>query len=120
ILAAGTQDGAIVAWDDKGGAWVTLFAGTKPPVALCFSPDGRRLAWSSEGGEVRVWEVGVGTLSEYGADRPVGALCWGPDGRTLAAGDEDGQVHLLRLENVPRAVKNGAQWVSPGFIRSHP
>ncbi len=57
------------------------------PLALAYSPDGKRLAFLTRGGTLIVRELATGRESSFTADRPDGlhrALAFRPDGKELA------------------------------------
>jgi len=70
--------------------------------AVAFSPDGQRLAFSSEEGSVKIWSTTtfeeVMTLP-FESARPVFSLAFSPDGRHLATGHGDGFVRVWDIEN---------------------
>ena len=63
--------------------------------ALCFSPDGTKLA-VGRGTSVRVWDIASGKerLALAGPTAVVTCLEFRPDGKTLAGGSADGSVRL--------------------------
>lgn len=67
--------------------------------AVAYSPDGTRIAASTEGGEVRVWSMPdlepVQTLHVDGDQ--LWAFAFSPDGARIAAGAESGLVHLWEV-----------------------
>jgi hypothetical protein len=64
--------------------------------AVAFSPDGRKVAAGSAGGDepgrAAVWDVDTGRLLSSTCGHSVTALRWGPDGKALLLGLEDGGV----------------------------
>ncbi|HOX07556.1 MAG TPA: protein kinase, partial [Planctomycetota bacterium] len=68
----------------------------RPASAVCFSPDGARLASAGHDGRIRVWEVATGR--EVGAFKAqsaaLSALAFGAGGRLLASASMDGTVRL--------------------------
>jgi eukaryotic-like serine/threonine-protein kinase len=87
-------------WDARTGERSATLAGRGRVFNLCFSPDGRRLAWGGEGGVVGVveWETGARRGESAPGGGNVTALCFSPDGGLLASsGAEDRTVKLWRL-----------------------
>jgi WD40 repeat protein/serine/threonine protein kinase len=65
------------------------FIGHKERITgVCFSPDGERLASSSEDKTVKIWDVRRGEvlLTLRGHTEDVSCVCFSPDGRFLASG----------------------------------
>ncbi|HEY7311843.1 MAG TPA: serine/threonine-protein kinase [Gemmataceae bacterium] len=96
--------GRILIWEADSGRLVrTLEGAAAPPVRVCFSPDGTRLAsyhydlFERGGfGGVKVWDwkTGKDTLSLAGQRNPA----FLPDGRTMAtAGQEAGGLPRIKL-----------------------
>jgi FOG: WD40 repeat len=69
--------------------------------AVAFSPDGQRLAFSSEKGSVKIWSTT--TFQEvqslpFESARPVFSVAFSPDGRHCATGHGDGFVRVWDVE----------------------
>jgi WD40 repeat protein/tetratricopeptide (TPR) repeat protein/predicted Ser/Thr protein kinase len=64
--------------------------------AVCFSPDGARLASGDHDGAVKVWDARTGALVLAFASRAgsVRGLCFSPDGQRLALAGGDGTAQL--------------------------
>lgn len=73
--------------------WVTLTDGV---TALCFSPDGKRLAVGIADGRITVLASSDGRLemNVAGHATNVSCLAFSPDGRTLVSGGLDGEIRL--------------------------
>lgn len=98
ILSAGS-DSTVRLWDARTGEALFVYRGHEGPVfgrpymvgsppvyAAVWSPDSSRIASTSYGGTIRIWEALTGrdivvreTLNQY-----IYALAWSPDGTTLA------------------------------------
>jgi DNA-binding SARP family transcriptional activator/WD40 repeat protein len=111
-VAIARSDGLVEILDPSTGAVErTLPGGSRNPVALAFSPDGRRLA-GADFDTVLVWPLdGDGLPQRYeGHAGEVGMAAWSPDGSTLATGATDKTVMLwdtVGRERVGRIVSNG-------------
>jgi WD40 repeat protein/serine/threonine protein kinase len=109
-LASASEDGTIMVWDAQGGGrLLTLRGHTDVPrgpgparaspagvLAVCFSPDGSRLASASWDGTLRIWDArsGVETRALSGHTGWVHAVSYSPDGSRLASASEDGTVRV--------------------------
>jgi WD40 repeat protein len=106
-LAAGMNE--LHVWDAPSGRELAKFGQPADlPLALAFTPDGRRLAVaSSTGRRIRLWEVAVGTEggSIVGRDVATVALAVSPDGRALATGGSEGTVGLWDLASGKELLK---------------
>jgi WD40 repeat protein len=97
---AAVQDGdRVTLWDTAfGNAGVTIngrvWAGGAHAVA--FSPDARRIATTTRGEAIHVYETATGkeVLQFASPDRRVASMTFSPDGNRLATGMDDGTVML--------------------------
>jgi WD40 repeat protein len=89
--------GEVKAWEVETGKEVLVLNGHSGPVAaVCYSPDGRRLATASNDRTVKVWDAQTGheILNLQGHTRWVDSVCYSPDGKHLASGGSDGTIKL--------------------------
>jgi WD40 repeat protein len=118
-FALGSTDGTVRLVDRRSGATRTLLGRHEAGVLrLAFTPDGRKLVSSDEGGAVIVWDVADAEISEeLTAQTPcstgprstcegVYGLALSPDGRTLYSGADDGQAILWDLSGDRRLIRS--------------
>ncbi len=106
-LAAVNGNAAVRLWDADGKMLRTL--NEKDPAAsgtnayesaVCFSPDGKRLACQVAGGGIQLWDVATGKALSLllGPNRQnIVALLFTPDGKTLIADCASGEVEVWDL-----------------------
>ena len=93
-VAVTTSEGLLLLLDPlTGSVERTLPGGSRNPLALAFSPDGRRLAGADED-VVLVWRLDTEGLPErlVGHGGRVMTAAWSPDGTSLATGATDQTV----------------------------
>lgn len=104
-LAVANQYGVYVLDATDGRILHHLGLRTGPALTVAWSPDGRWIASSIEGGQVVVSEAETGvlhaTLTGHAGD--VYDLDWDPDGRRLATGSGDGFVRVFGISPVGAA-----------------
>ena len=69
--------------------------------AVCWSPDGTRLATCSDDHTVRLWQAEDGILLQtlQGHSKDVASIVWSPDGRFLASCGHDGVTHMWEMQS---------------------
>jgi WD40 repeat protein len=110
IASTGTdfKDLTVKIWDADTGTLLQTCRGLEmTPDRVAFSPDGKRLAATSQAdrqmpdrrGRVLVWNAGTGEV-EQSLGEPAGgrSLAFSPDGRLLAWGAADKVIHVWDLE----------------------
>jgi WD40 repeat protein len=95
LLARATIEESPESNSERSSACRAMLTWRNHPIfAVAWSPDGRRLAASGWGPQVRLWELETGAArsieSEDGAPRFV--LGWSPDSREVAVSDLEGRV----------------------------
>ncbi|MFH0816636.1 MAG: Ig-like domain-containing protein [Methanobacteriota archaeon] len=93
----GRSDNLVRIWDSETGALVKDLAGHNGSVtSVAFSPDGKRLASSSESGIIKVWNATSGALLSNltGHLDIVTCVAWSPDGSKLASSSWDHTVKI--------------------------
>jgi WD40 repeat protein len=97
LAAAGFADRVWVYDADQGKLLRELAAPGSDIRALCFSPDGSRMAAAGRSGVVRVWEAQSGQLLSdvQASSRRICALAYSPDGKMLAVAGQQRVVRLL-------------------------
>jgi WD40 repeat protein len=111
-VAAATGDGLLQLWPAAGGEPVTLEKRAPPAspvgpptgsVVLSWSPDGKRLAFSSpRHTTIRLWDPAnprnpAQTLEGHGAS--LRSLAWSRDGTRLASASDDGTVKVWEVSS---------------------
>jgi WD40 repeat protein len=108
-VTAFSQDGRIAAsggsgnparislWDAQTGKGLRVFGSHRDKIhAICFSPDGTRIASASRDFTIRIWDVAKGEELHCLAGHKLPVLCvaWSPDGKTVLSGGEDDTLRL--------------------------
>jgi dipeptidyl aminopeptidase/acylaminoacyl peptidase len=144
VVFAAKQVGREAAWSTDVDLWAAPADGSAPPRCLTeanaaydngasFSPDGKRLAWTSmarpgyEADRLRVtlmdWPSGTPRVISEAWDRSAGALAWSADGRTLYTSAANlGQESLFAVDVAsgaaqPLVVKGSNSSVAPAGAR---
>jgi len=116
-LLATAEGGTIHLWDAVTGATVggISTADEATVSAICFSPDGGRLAAVSDGKSLCVWNSRSDQpLARAEADCELNALAWASGGKRLAAACADG---VIRLWNVPKMA--GEEMIADNVLTGH-
>jgi WD40 repeat protein/serine/threonine protein kinase len=89
-LLVGSKDHAVQLWDVSAGRkrYLPGRVRSAASAAAAFSPDGRRLAYSTEDRVVHLWDLQAGAETHplRGHSGEVRALAFSPDGKRLASG----------------------------------
>jgi dipeptidyl aminopeptidase/acylaminoacyl peptidase len=144
VVFAAKLVGREAAWSTDVDLWAAPADGSAPPRCLTeanaaydngasFSPDGKRLAWTSmarpgyEADRLRVtlmdWPSGTPRVISEAWDRSAGALAWSADGRTLYTSAANlGQESLFAVDVAsgaaqPLVVKGSNSSVAPAGAR---
>jgi eukaryotic-like serine/threonine-protein kinase len=87
--------------------------------AVAFDPNGDYLAWATEGGTVRLWDLKAGrifgVLNTAQSKSPVWTISFTRDGSRLATGSDDG---FVRLWGVQTREQVGTEFMNPFPVRS--
>lgn len=91
-------------WDRMtGGPRQFLYGHLKPIIKVDWSPNGRFLVSSDQGGEIKIWDVSVDTeSSNFSVDTPLESLSWLPDNMTLVVEQVDGTSSLWNADDGKR------------------
>src|SRR5262245_53958996 len=80
-------------------------------VCVAFTPDGTKLAWGEQEGDVALWDL-AGDRLLYRArlhDGTANDVAFSPDGRLLASAGGDGAVQLRSVENLAGIAAKGGR-----------
>jgi WD40 repeat protein len=135
LLAAGAQPGSVPVFDATTGEGVSILQGKErdeprlqPIVAIALSPDRKRLAASTCGNEVALWELPTGKLLAQireGAQFGFGAgdsrcwVCFPPDGNgflTASIGHERNRLFARRRDASAGELVATAELLPPAGI----
>ena len=123
LLAAGGSDGTVLLWSTAThGDRLLRVPGGGPVRSVAFSPDGKKLAASTDTG-IDVWDVDSGRVVGHPAYNGYAySVAFSPDGRTIAAAGSNTTIRLYsgtdyRQVGSPMAVKDGRPVNSIAFSR---
>ncbi|MFN3627796.1 MAG: TIR domain-containing protein, partial [Parvibaculum sp.] len=92
--AATTGNSYTSVWNVASGLEIRRFENgrTGAGISVALSPDGGRVAFGSNGGVVKVWDVGAGQMlfEAHGGSSRDAVVAFSPDGSQLAIGGRDG------------------------------
>jgi WD40 repeat protein len=95
-IASGSDDETLRVYETTGTAVHIIDKLSTTPMALCFTPSGRRLFAGSTDGTVCLWdyETPMQMLSFHDHEGPVGCLALSPDGHIVVSGGIDRAVAI--------------------------
>ena len=99
-------------WNATNGSKASSYRGHEGWVrAIAWSPDGKRIASTSEDKAVQIWEVAKGKqIATYrGHTDWVDIVMWSPDGKRIVSASKDNSVQVWSAEHVPSMHSNKAQ-----------
>jgi WD40 repeat protein len=91
-------------WNVIDGSKASSYRGHEGWVrAIAWSPDGRRIASTSEDKAVQIWEVAKGKqiATYHGHADWVGIVMWSPDSKRIVSASKDNIVQVWSTEHVP-------------------
>jgi hypothetical protein len=99
ILAVGGGDSSLVLWDTETWSQKNKVQLSASPLALAFSPDGRRLAIAQDR-DISLWDIGgrQAVMVLQGHRGAVRCLAFAADGVLLASGGMDRSVRLWNTD----------------------
>ncbi len=87
-------------WDPRNGELSQTLKHPAPDVfAVCWSPDGKRLA-TTDVHDIVVWDVGTETIVQRlpeAHEKRIAQMAWSPDGSMLVSASWDGKVRVWEL-----------------------
>ncbi|MDP3178034.1 MAG: caspase family protein, partial [Spirochaetaceae bacterium] len=104
----------VVLCSPDGKAIRTLRGLSSIPNALAFSPDSKRIAAGTMGGQLGIWDSSGQLLKLIqGREQDVNSLSYSRDGRYLVQGGSDGLVRLIRTDDYQSLslFSDGKDWV---------
>jgi len=123
MLATASFDSTVRLWDLDAGTSQVLCRLDPQPYGLSWSPDGRRVAVTDEGGGLGVWDVEQAALIRHAHihEAEVNCVRWSPDGRLVVTGSDDTTIAVSTSEDLQlvRRLSGGSDYIgdvvlSPG------
>lgn len=102
-VAVALGKGIIKMWNiTKRAKNKTIVVGLEGFEAVCYSPNGRYIAYGGDDDAIYIWDIETSKDLNYsfvGHKKKVTSVCYSPDGKYIVSGSGDGTIRIWNAEN---------------------